>query len=288
MHHLVRPFAAAAVLAIVSGTADAQLFGRTGQPNRFVTVTTALDASASEAYAIDPGIGGHVCYPATPPVPGRLCSDLDSLRGSTPGETLSVHADIRPPIDSERTALVASDAFSRQALDVSGSGDLRRFEVELFASHSIIGPNAGTMTASGSSSVTAGFRTQSLLRPTSGHIQGTLRVRASDPANPFFNPPYRPGLTMVSVVLRRDGSAPDAPPLFARDLSTDASADEPIELVIDETLTVANGRYTLTVTSSGQVVHFGGGFAGAAFGRRSLAESAAQLVLTLDNASLRR
>lgn len=288
MNHAVRLFAVSIALAASAGAAEAQLFGGNGRPNRFVTVSAAVDANASEAYAIVPGVAGYVCYPDTAPVPGRLCADSDSLRGNTPGETLIAHADIRPPIDSTRTALVESEGFTRQDLDVSRGGDLRRLELALSASNRIIGPNGGTMTASGGSSISAGFRVQSFFRPTTGRLEGAIRVRASDPVNPFFNPPYRPGRSSISVVLRRDDAPADAAPLFARALDTDASAGEFIEILIDEPLTVANGRYTLTVASAGQVVHFGGGFAGAAFGRTSLAEAAAELLLSLDNAALRR
>lgn len=287
MNHACRLFAVSIALATAAGAAEAQLFGGNGRPNRFVTVSAAIDANASEAYAIVPGVSGYVCYPDTAPVPGRLCADSDSLRGNTPGETLIAHADIRPPIDSTRSALVESEGFTRQDLEVSRGGDLRRAEIALLASNRIIGPNGGSMTASGGSSVGVGFRVQSFFRPTVGRLEGAIRIRASDPVNPFFNPPYRPGHSSISVVLSRDDAA-DAAPLFARELTTDASAGEFIEILIDEPLTVANGRYTLTVASVGQVVHFGGGFAGAAFGRTSLAEGSAELVLTLDNAALRR
>ena len=288
MNHAVRLFAVSVALAASAGAAEAQLFGGNGRPNRFVTVSAAIDANASEAYAIVPGVTGYVCYPDIAPVPGRLCADSDSRRGTTPGETLIAHADIRPPIDSGRTALVESEGFTRQDLEVSRGGDLRRLDIALLASNRIIGPNGGSMTASGGSSVSAGFRVQSFFRPTVGRLEGAIRVRASDPVNPFFNPPYRPGRSSISVVLKRDDAAANAAPLFARELNTEASAGEFIEILIDEPLTVANGRYTLTVASTGQVVHFGGGFAGAAFGRTSLAEGSAELLLTLDNAALRR
>lgn len=283
-----RLLAISIVIAGFAGTAEAQLFGGGNRPNRFVTVTAAVDASASEVYAIVPGVTAHVCYPGAEPVPGQQCSDSDTLRSTTPGDTLIAHADIRPPIDATQAALVESEGFARQDLDVSRGGDLRRATLALSALNRVIGPNSGSMTALGDSSIRVGFRVQSFLRPTTGRLEGVIRVRASDPVNPFFNPPYRPGRSTVSVELLRVDGPSGTVPLFTRQLDTDASAGQFIEIPFDEPLTLANGRYTLSVVSDGQVTHFGGGFAGAAFGRTSFSEGAAELVLTLDNAALRR
>ena len=253
-------------------------------PNRHVAVDARVEANATESYAFEPDSPGHICNPGAVPVPGD-CSEQRSARSTAPDGSSLVNAAIRPPLNATTTTLVEAESHERHDLDWSREGDVRRIDAEVSALQRVRGPNEGTMTAGAQGAIDVAFRVRSFGRKTAGRLTGLLRVRASDPVNLLYTPPYRPA--RVEAVLRL-ASADGSLVLVEQRLTVEASGGQFVELPIDERFTVPNGQWRLSLASNGQASHFGSGAASVPSGATSEGEAAASALLVLENGALRR
>ncbi|TJY59970.1 hypothetical protein E4T66_12370 [Sinimarinibacterium sp. CAU 1509] len=246
-------------------------------------VTAEVATATSEEYAIVPGVTSHLCYPDGEPVPGRVCAAEDQVRTDQPGTLIAAHSDIQPPVYNG-TTLVESDSTAFQDLQTNCLGYLTHAGISVQGLSHVAGPNSGTIRDTHSGLIAVDFNTLNVLSPTVVRITGNLRVRATDPVNPYFTPPYKPASASVVIELKRIAVVgnPDEV-IFTRTVSTEASGGVFIDVPLQEVLSIANGNYRLTIRSSGSVFHNGAAYAAIGYNQHSAAETDVDLDLSLEN-----
>jgi len=246
-----------------------------------VKVSASVQTEASELHGFP--VGAYICYPDTAPVPGRLCADADSASTNTPGEVISARSYIEPPQFSPPNALVEGEGTAYQSIITTSRGYLKHFEAQLAALAHIRGPNSGDMNATASAATAVDFKVLTLLNPTQARISGVLRVKATDPVNLFFTPPWEPARPVALVRLTGTNSGV----VFEKTLGTTASAGQFIELSFDEPLTLANDSYQLSFSGGGRVSHLAAANTSIGPNKNSVAEVTAEVSIDLDNLLLR-
>jgi hypothetical protein len=245
-------------------------------------VMAEVATATSEEYAIVPGVTSHLCYPDGEPVPGRVCAADDQVQTDQSGTLIVAHSDIQPPVYNG-TTLVESDSAVFQDLQTNALGYLTHAGISVQGLSHVAGPNSGTIRDTHSGRISIDFNTLDVLSPTVARITGSLRVRATDPVNPYFTPPYKPASARVVIELQRITAGNPDEVIFTRTVSTDASGGVFIDVPMQEVLSIANGAYRLTLRVDGSVFHNGAAYAAIGYNQHSIAETDVDLELSLEN-----
>ena len=278
MRHLLAPLMLAAAAAGPWSVAQAQLLG--GVIGDTVTFSASVQTSASEVYGFP--AGPRRCYPGQELVTTRVCSDADTAASTQPGETIATLSFIEPPLNTPPNARVQGDGAAFHDAQTTSRGYLKRYEASVDALSHITGPNRGDMEADANAGTGVEFAVLSLLRPTVAQLSGTLRVRATDPQQTFIEPAFQAAYPGLLLKLERVGGEI----VFEASVAP-VPGGEFAELAVDETLTLANGRYRLSLVTGARVIHLSAVFASIGNGKVSEAQAGGEFVLTLDNHLLR-